>query len=161
MITTLIVVISVLSDQISKYYAADLLRDAGSVPFVPGVLSLRYHENSGAAWGILADHRWVFMSVSVVAILAIIGYMVYTRKEKKDVFLRLALPLFLGGGIGNMIDRVRFGYVVDFLEFDFIDFPIFNVADSCVTVAAVLVLIYLVRDLTREARQKKERHDNA
>lgn len=161
MITTLIVVISVLLDQISKYYAADTLGDAGSVPFVPGVLSLRYHENSGAAWGILADHRWVFMSVSVVAILAIIGYMVYTRKEKKDVFLRLALPLFLGGGIGNMIDRVRLGYVVDFLEFDFIDFPIFNVADSCVTVAAVLVLIYLVRDLTREARQKKERHDNA
>ena len=103
----------------------------------------------------LANHRWVFMVVSTVAILAIIAYLVYTAKKKDSMMFRIALCFFAGGGIGNMIDRVALGYVIDFLRFDFIDFPIFNVADSFITIGAALMIVYLITDIISEYRSKR------
>ena len=156
MLQAILIVLIVLLDQISKYFANIYLNGASKQDFIPYVLSLQYHENRGAAWGMLADHRWVFMTLSTVAILFIIGFLIYTRKDKNPLLLTLSLCFFAGGGIGNMIDRIFLGYVIDFLNFEFIEFPIFNVADSFICIGAFLIILYLVFDIISESRSKKD-----
>lgn len=155
MLETLIIVLITILDQLSKYLVNLHLKDAAAIQVLPSVLSFRYHENKGAAWGMLADHRWVFMIISTIAIVAIIGYLVWTRKKKDSKLFRISLCFFAGGGIGNMIDRVALGYVIDFLRFDFIDFPIFNVADSFITVGAALMILNLILEFISDLRRKK------
>ncbi len=155
MLETLIVVLITVFDQLSKYYVNLYLKDAAAIQVIPGVLSFRYHENKGAAWGMLADHRWVFMVISSIAIIAIIAYLIWSRKKKDSLIFRVALCFFAGGGIGNMIDRIALKYVIDFLRFDFIDFPIFNIADSFITVGAALLILSLILDFIAERRSKK------
>lgn len=155
MLQTLVIIFVVLFDQITKYFAKLYLLDGPKVEMIPHVISLQYHENEGAAWGMLADHRWVFMSLSTIAILAIIAFLIWTRKQNNPLFLNLSLCFFAGGGIGNMIDRIFLGYVVDFLNFEFIDFPIFNIADSFISIGAVFIVIYLVLDFISDMKGKK------
>ncbi len=155
MTLTIVVFLIVLFDQISKYFANLYLNGSVAFQFIPGFLSFRYHENEGAAWGILADHRWVFMLISTIAIILITIYLILTRKEKQSFIFRLSLAFFVGGGIGNMIDRIFLGYVIDFLQFDFIDFPIFNVADSFITIGAALMIVSLIFETIFELKKKK------
>ena len=122
---------------------------------IPGVLRFTYVENKGMAFGLLADHRWVFMLLSVLGI-ALIG--VYLYFFAKTLLSRTALSLIIGGGIGNMIDRVRLGFVVDFI--DFCAFPklwswVFNIADAAVCVGAGLFILDLILDTVRELHAKK------
>lgn len=159
MIESLIIFLITIFDQITKIVVNSNLKDADAVEFIPGLLSFRYHENRGAAWGMLADRRWIFMVISTVAIIAIIGYLIWTRKKKDSLLFRISLCFFAGGGIGNMIDRVFLGYVIDFLRFDFIDFPIFNVADSFITIGAGLMIVTLIIDLIGDLRKKKEKQN--
>lgn len=148
----------VVLDQISKILVKLYLPSSAGVSVIPRLLSLRYHENSGAAWGMLADHRWVFMLISTIAILAILAYLVFVhvRKIKTDALFCVALAFFCGGGIGNMIDRIYLGYVIDFLRFDFIDFPIFNVADSFISIGACLMVLYLIIETVKDLKNKKK-----
>lgn len=155
MIETLIIILIVIFDQLSKYFVNLYLKGKDAIEAIPGLLSFRYHENRGAAWGMLEDHRWVFMVISTVAIFAIIGYLIWTRKKKDSLLFRISLCFFAGGGIGNMIDRVILSYVIDFLRFDFIDFPIFNVADSFITIGAFLMILNLILESITELRGKK------
>lgn len=155
MIETLIIILIVIFDQLSKYFVNLYLKGNDAIEAIPGFLSFRYHENRGAAWGMLENHRWVFMVVSTVAIVAIIGYLIWTRKKKDSLLFRISLCFFAGGGIGNMIDRVILSYVIDFLRFDFIDFPIFNVADSFITIGAFLMILNLILEFITEFRGKK------
>lgn len=155
MLIALIVVLIVLLDQISKYFADLYLQNADSFSVIPHFISFQYHENRGAAWGILADHRWVFLVISTVAIIGISVYLFYIRKEQVPFLFRLSLAFFVGGGIGNMIDRIALGYVIDFIQFDFIDFPIFNVADSFITIGAFFMLIHIAIESIHEFRSKK------
>lgn len=155
MIETLIIILIVIFDQLSKYFVNLYLKGKDAIEAIPGLLSFRYHENRGAAWGMLENHRWVFMVISTVAIVAIIGYLIWTRKKKDSLLFRISLCFFAGGGIGNMIDRVILSYVIDFLRFDFIDFPIFNVADSFITIGAFLMILNLILEFITEFRGKK------
>jgi len=163
MIWILIAIIcgSVALDQLTKWIAMSCLQPegwAGSVHLWEGVLHLTYVKNPGAAWGMLADHRWVFMVFSTVAIIGLGIYLFGFSKE--PTWVKVSLALVIGGGIGNMIDRVLLGYVVDFIDFTLINFPVFNVADSCVTVGAGLLMAYFVKDFINEVRaSKKERGD--
>lgn len=158
MIAVLIAIIvgSVALDQITKYLTVQYLQPegaAGSFHLWEGVLHLTYVKNPGAAWGMLADHRWVFMSFSTVAI---IGIGVYLFGFSKDTaWVKISLAMVVGGGIGNMIDRVWLGYVVDFIDFTLIDFPVFNVADSFVTVGAGMLMAFLIRDFIAEVKASK------
>ena len=154
-ISTLIIALIVLFDQLSKFFVDLYLKGKEVTVVIPRVISFQYHENRGAAWGILSEQRWVFMLISTVAIIAILSFLIWTRKEKASFLVRLSLAFFAGGGIGNMIDRVRLSYVIDFLKFEFIDFPIFNVADSFITVGAALMIVYLIRETIQEHRRKK------
>lgn len=156
-----IIVGAVCLDQLTKWMAVIWLEGGPSVTFLKGVLDFTFVQNKGAAMGMLAGHRWVFMVVSSVAI---VGLSVYLFRHRKDsLWVQVPLAMIIGGGIGNMIDRVALGYVIDFLDFSNIGFPwVFNVADSFVTVGAITLMGYLVVDLIRElSRGKAEERDNA
>ena len=130
----------VLVDQLSKWLVVEKLNE--TVTVIPHVLSFQYATNTGMAWGMLKDHRWVFMSLSVVALLGF-TYLYYQVKNPHKLFT-LSMGFIIGGGVGNMIDRIfrENGGVVDFFRTDFMDFPIFNVADIFITVGGFLLVIY-------------------
>ena len=144
----------VLADQLTKLWTVKGLVHVGaSYKLIPGVLHFTYVQNRGAGMGILEDHRWVFMSVSCVAIALIFAYLILKRPEDK-LFLS-SLALIAGGGIGNMIDRFALGYVVDMINVELIDFYVFNVADSAVCIGCGLMILYMVLDEIREYKNKK------
>ncbi len=140
----LITALTVGLDQISKLLSIALLKGADDVQIIPGFLRFTYVENKGAAFGMLSEHRWVFMSLSCVALAAIAVYAFW--KKPPSFTERFSLGLILGGGIGNMIDRVRFGYVVDFIDFQFIDFYVFNIADAAVCIGCAILFIWMLKD---------------
>ncbi len=148
-----IILVSLFLDQLTKYLAVIFLKGEPSFPLWQDVLHLTYHENYGAAFGMLSEHRWVFMTISTVAILALVWYLFFSKKM--SFFMGFSFALVLAGGIGNMIDRVFLGYVVDFIDFTLIDFAIFNVADSLVCVGAGLLFITITRDLIKELKAQK------
>ena len=158
-ILSIVVLVSV--DQLTKWLAVVHLSESADKVFSPGVVGFTYHENPGAAWGMLQDHRWVFMVTSTVAIVAIMIYLAKNRKSLHPISV-IAFTLIVAGGVGNMIDRVLIGYVVDFINFLFIDFPVFNFADMCVTVGAVLMIVWLLFvDLPAAAREEKAKKAKA
>ena len=137
-----IIVVSVGLDQLTKYVISHTYEIGESHELIRGVLNFTYIRNEGAAWGMLSDSRWVFIAITAV-MLVILPFVLY-RYRKLHFLFGFSLSLIIGGAIGNMIDRVFLGSVVDFIQAAFIDFPIFNVADSCVTVGAALMFVYLV-----------------
>lgn len=141
-----IIAVVILSDQVSKALVVAYLYEGQKV-LIPGVLQFTYVENRGMAFGLLSDHRWVFLVLSTLGILAI-GY--YLFRYAKTMLFRVSLSLIVGGGIGNMIDRVALGYVVDMIDFRLIHFAVFNVADSFVCVGAGMLMLYLILSMRRE-----------
>lgn len=151
-----IVFCAVYLDQLTKWLAIIFLKGEDSANIINNVLRFTYVENRGAAFGMLADHRWVFLLVSSIAIIGITVYMIKWRPKSKLAIT--AISFIVGGGIGNMIDRLCLGYVVDFI--DFYAFPkvwkfIFNVADSFVCVGAGMLMLYLILSMIKEAKQEK------
>ncbi len=140
-------------DQITKWLAVIFLQGNPSVSVIPWFIQFSYLENRGAAWGMFADNRWVFMTISTIAIIAVCVYMFVKRPKSK--LLCISLAFIVGGGIGNMIDRVLLGFVVDFLEFTFMDFPVFNVADSFVCVGAAMLMLYMTILTVKEYKDEK------
>ena len=141
---------AVVVDQVSKWLCVAYLKTVGSVPVIPGFLRFTYLENTGAAFGSFTNHRWVFMIFSTVAIVGVTIYLLCLAENNK--LLRVSLALIVGGGVGNMIDRVSLGYVIDFLDFHAIWQYIFNIADSCVCVGAGLMVLYSVHALLAEMK---------
>lgn len=133
----------VLIDQISKLLAKRFLEPTGDFPIINGILHLTYVENTGAAFGIFKDHRWVFMSISCAAVAALIVYLIVSRNSI-GMLGGVSLSMIIGGGIGNMIDRVLSGFVIDFINFELINFAVFNIADSAVCIGAVLLIVYVL-----------------
>ena len=156
-----IIVIGVLFDQFTKKLAVTHLKNAPAFPLWEGVLHFSYLENRGAAFGILQNQRWLFLTFSSVAILLLFAYLFYgvsyfSEKDAQGKYPPIAplggvaLALIVSGGIGNMIDRIALGYVVDFIDFTLIDFAVFNVADSFVTVGAFMLALHLLIPLFRK-----------
>ena len=141
-------------DQISKILVVQNMEELESVDLIPHVFRLTYIHNEGAAFGMLADHRWVFMVISTIALLALTVYLYRSRKDSK--WFTIPLSLIIGGGVANMIDRIRLNYVVDFCDFYLFPFWkwIFNIADACVVVGAMIIIVYLLIRLIREFRKK-------
>ncbi len=148
-------------DQLTKWLAVIFLQGNPPVPFIDWFIRFTYVENTGAAWGMFGapDQRWIFMTLSAVAIVAVSLY-VFIMKPK-NLLLLLSLAFIVGGGIGNMIDRVLLGYVVDFLDFTFMRFPVFNVADSFVCIGAAMLILYIVIDTVKEYKNGKQKVDIA
>ena len=155
-ITVLLIIASVVLDQVSKLLVVANMELGQSIDVIPGIFRFTYIHNEGAAFGSMADSRWIFMILSSVAIIAILVYMFWKKPQSK--LLRAALILVAGGGIGNMIDRIWLGYVIDFL--DFCAFPnlwmwIFNVADACVCIGAGLLALWMILDIIKDEKAKK------
>jgi len=140
---TAIIAAVILLDQLTKQLAVDHLKPIDTFPIIPDALHLTYVTNYGAAFGMLADHRWVFLVISTVAIVLMAAYLYYKRDEHP--LLGVAISFIIGGGIGNMIDRTLMGYVVDFVDFRLINFAVFNVADIFVCVGCGLMFLWLFK----------------
>ena len=155
-VSIVLMIVSVVADQVTKYLVVANMELHESIDVIPGVFRFTYIHNDGAAFGSLDDARWIFMILSTVAIVAILGYLFW--KKPQDKLLLSALILVTGGGIGNMIDRIRLGYVIDFI--DFCAFPklwmwIFNVADICVCVGAGLLALWMILDTVKQMKAEK------
>ena len=138
----LLSLIVVVIDQLIKLNVVQHLRVGESKTIIPNILSFYYLRNNGAAWNIFSGQMYFFYLISVIAIIAVL-YFLFNPKYKSKTF-DIGLALILVGIIGNFIDRVRLHYVVDMMQLDFINFNIFNFADSCITVGVILVFIYLL-----------------
>ena len=155
-LTTLGIAVIVLLDQLSKLWAVHELQSVGTKDFLPGFLRFAYVENRGAAFGMLANSRWVFILITLVMVGAAL-FLLYMGKLPK-ILMTLPAVCIIGGGIGNLIDRIGKGYVVDMIDVQFMQFAVFNVADIFVCVGAGLVLLYLIVD---EISSRKEKNYDA
>jgi signal peptidase II len=156
-ISVVLMVVAVALDQISKYLIVANMDLHESIEIIPGIFNFTYIQNRGAAFGSFDEHRWVFLILSAVAILAILGFLFWKKPQNK--LLLASLILVTGGGIGNMIDRIFLGYVIDFL--DFCAFPslwmwIFNVADAFVCIGAGLLALWMILDTVNEMKKEKQ-----
>lgn len=133
-------------DQLVKYWAATSLRETGSMDFIhiggTKIIDLTYLENRGAIFGSMAGQKWFLIGFTSLVIIAAVVAFIRTRKRSK--LLSFSLALLIAGGIGNIIDRIRLGYVIDMIEIKLFRFAIFNVADICVTVAVFLIVVYMI-----------------
>ncbi len=159
----------VFADAFVKKWAYTTLYDKhhGKLGFIKGVLGFNYTENTGAAWSMLKNAPWIFISISLVMVVVITVYFVIS--EEKNLLLRISLVMIAGGGIGNLIDRLfrtgskfgnRNGFVVDMFNFEFIDFPVFNVADVFVCVGSALFILYmLIYGFSDKKTQKADKNE--
>lgn len=137
-------VIAIFIDQITKWLVVHNLKGKDSITIIPNVFELHYLENRGAAFGMLQNKQIIFLIGASIVLIAI-GYLYRKIPHMSRYFwLRFCAVLVCAGAIGNMIDRIRLNYVIDFFYFSLIDFPIFNVADCYVVVACVLFAILVL-----------------
>jgi len=155
-ITLLIVAALAAIDQWIKYAVTHALSPGEERMLIPGVLQLHSTENDGAMMG-LPGNRAV-MIVAAALVLAVLLYLIFSKRIKVG-FLYGCLTIVIAGGLGNIIDRIRFGFVIDYIEVLFVDFYIFNFADCLITVGAFAILFYEIFDFIRTGRKKKERTD--
>ncbi|MGQ7382725.1 signal peptidase II [Streptococcus suis] len=130
-------------DQIVKAWTVANIELDTVEPFLPGFMSLAYLRNYGAAWSILQNQQWFFTIVTIVAVTGLIWY--YVKQIKGNLWTLFSLALMIAGALGNFIDRLRLGYVVDMFHLDFISFPVFNVADMCLNVGVGILFICIMK----------------
>ena len=148
-------------DQLTKYWAVQVLKEKPAIVLIPNVLEFRYLENKGAAFGFFQNKQWLFFVITAVVLAVIIFIWIRViRQSKKYItlgtdkfrrktfsdrsFLNYILVFLAAGAVGNLIDRIAHTYVVDFIYFRLINFPIFNFADICVSLSAVMLVIFFI-----------------
>lgn len=139
----LVLVISaaiVVLDQIFKYLAINNLKSVENIAVIDNLLYFTYLENRGAAFGIFSNQRWFFIIATVLAIILLM-YLVFVKKIQSKIF-NISVALIIGGGVGNLIDRVFLGYVVDYIQISFFP-PVCNFADYCITAGTIMLIIWL------------------
>ena len=139
----LFIVAIVAADQWTKWIVVENIPLYGHVDFLPGFIGWTYAKNTGAAWSMLEGQQWLFILIfAVLTVLLLLEYfkfpMPFTALE------RWLIAAIYGGGLGNVIDRVRLGYVVDMIKTEFMDFPVFNVADCFITCGCILLIVHLI-----------------
>ena len=138
-------------DQVTKFAVQQRMAEGMSIPVWPGVFHLTYIRNPGAAFGLLADQRWLFILVALL-LIACVAFL-FRQLIQQPPIMRFGAALLVGGAVGNLIDRIRLGKVVDF--FDFRIWPIFNVADIAICVGVGLILLTMFRDQGESYAEKK------
>lgn len=145
----LIALVVFLLDQGSKWLVVHFMKYGETIPLWPGVFHITSHRNAGAAFGILQNQRWFFLLITV---LVVVGILIFLWKQKERApLLSTALGIILGGAVGNFLDRLISGEVVDFLDFRLINYPIFNLADSSIVIGVGLILL----DTLLQGRKQK------
>ncbi|AGN99248.1 signal peptidase II [Limosilactobacillus reuteri] len=138
-----IILILTICDQLLKSWVASSIVLGGSKQLIPGIIELTNLRNSGAAWSIFEGQQTFFTIITIVAII-VIGYFIW--QYRKNIPMLIGLSLIMAGTIGNFIDRLRQGYVVDMFETTFINFPIFNIADMCLTIGVIWLIICILKE---------------
>ena len=146
------VVIATVLDQLSKLWVVNNIPLYGEIPVLDGIFHLTYAQNTGAAWSMLSGMQWLFLGIFLVFTLGIVWE--FSKKRWPfTTFDRWCIAVVYAGGLGNIIDRIRLGYVVDMIEVEFINFPVFNLADCCITCGCIALIVHLVffnRDFWKE-----------
>ena len=142
------------ADQIIKYFILLYLKPVGSVGAINGFLEWNYVENTGAAFGSFSGNTALLSVITAVIIIA--GIAAIILKKINNKFLLVTATVIIAGGLGNLIDRIFRGYVVDFIKVLFIDFPVFNFADILVTCGSFMLIIYLIIDIYNDSRKKQK-----
>lgn len=137
-------VILVIADQLTKHLAVVRLKNQAAYNLINGILEFNYLENRGAAFGVLQNQKYFFVFVTLIFIGVIVFVLIKVPTQKKYYSLNILLVMIAAGAVGNMIDRVRYDYVVDFIYLVCIQFPIFNVADIYVTTATVILVFQIL-----------------
>ncbi|MBS6195303.1 MAG: signal peptidase II [Clostridiales bacterium] len=148
-------------DQWTKHLAVTHLAGQEDIILIPGVFQLQYLENRGAAFGILQGQQWVFMIMTTIYLLTAVWIYFRIPREKKYFIFHLVAVVLTAGALGNFIDRISQGYVIDFFYFSLIDFPIFNVADiyvvvSFIIIAICILFVYKDEDFSFLTKKKQE-----
>lgn len=152
-----IIAFGIIIDFISKRIVATQMALHQSIPLWRGVLHITYVQNRGAAFGMMAGSRWIFITVSSIAIIAFFLYLLYTKSDR-PMWL-FAISMMASGGIGNMIDRIWLGYVVDFIDFTLINFAVFNIADSLICVGAGFMILDLILDFIKTSKELRAENE--
>ena len=157
-ISLIVGAVLVIIDQIIKYFVSAYLQPVGSVSVIDNIFSLTYVENKGVAFGMFSDMRWIFVVLTSILLVIIIFYMF--KKRPKGKFFYVCAALIIGGGIGNLIDRIFYGYVIDYLSLSFFP-PVCNFADYCITAGTIMLVIYLLffSDILDSSKKAKVKND--
>ncbi len=139
-------------DQLTKHLAVVHLKGRPAISLIDGVLELKYLENRGSAFGILENQKFFILFIGVVFMAVVFFFLFKLPSAKKFRIVHILLSAIIAGGLGNMIDRFRFDFVVDFISFILINFPVFNVADCCIVVSTIglfilFMFVYKEKDL--------------
>ncbi|MBM6828897.1 signal peptidase II [Anaerotignum lactatifermentans] len=143
-------------DQLTKYLALTSLKPVGSITFLEGFMDFTFVENRGVAFGMFSGQKWFILLLTGIIVAVMVYYFIRLPHTREYRWVRSAMVLVLAGALGNMIDRIFRGYVVDFFEFTFFDWPVFNVADIYVVVGVILLAILILFVIKDEPKEKKE-----
>lgn len=157
-IPIILAVVLFIIDQATKYIALTKLKPIGNITFIKGFMDFTFVENRGAAFGILNGKVWLLLIVAAVICIVIIAAMLKMPDTREYKWLKWSLMLILAGAVGNVADRLIRGYVVDFFEFTFITWPVFNMADIYVvvgTIAMAILVLFVIKDDKEERNAGK------
>lgn len=155
---SIVVTLIILIDQISKYWVVNNIGVTDSITIIPKLIDFVYVKNTGAAFSFLSDKTygvWILSGISIIFCVCVVLFMI--KSKPKNRLLMVSLALMLSGAVGNVIDRILRGFVVDFIETTFIKFPVFNIADIAITLGAFLVILYILffdKAKTNEEQEK-------
>lgn len=152
-----IIAVLTVIDRLTKYLAVTTVKVDGPKEFLFGLFNFTYVENTGAAFSMFSDKTDTLSLLTVLFLIAIIILLMKKTFEAK--FVNVSLMLIFAGGLGNLIDRIAYGFVVDFIEPLFIDFAVFNFADCCITVGAFMLIGYEIYEMIKERKNKAETDD--
>lgn len=149
-ISLLVAFLIIVIDQVTKWIIASSMKIGDSYEVIPNFLNITSHRNNGAAWGILSGKMFFFYIITVIILIVLVLF--FIKEAQYNLFMQLAISLLFAGALGNFIDRLFNGEVVDFIDTNIFgyDFPIFNVADSSLTIGVILVIIGLLKDTTNK-----------
>ena len=145
----LTIVLLIVLDQLVKWAVVSNIKLGEVKGFVPSIMSLTYLQNTGAAFSILENQQWLFTIITLVVIGGAIWYLI--KNIKGSFWLISGLTLIIAGGLGNFIDRLRQGFVVDMFQVDFINFAVFNVADTYLTFGVLIMLLVIIKEENNES----------
>ena len=166
MLTVIIAAICFAIDRVAKVLTQVFVKPVGSIVVIENIFSFTYVENEGAAHGILQGKRWLFIAITCAVVVFMVIFLLKNYSRMPPLF-RVSVGLILGGALGNLFDRIVYGYVVDMMQVTFIDYPVFNPADNMLVVGVILLGIYLLFldkvffvDKKKTSPKEKEDGDN-
>lgn len=154
-----IIFVIIAIDQIIKNLVLNTLAIGQTIPLIDGVFHFTYVRNFGAAFSILQNRQFFLILLTGILMVGILFYLLKNVKHF-DRLVVVSLSLIVGGGIGNIIDRLRFGFVVDYLDFRLIHFPVFNFADCCIVIGAILMLLYVIFFTPKDQGEKGNQQES-